>query len=90
VNGFGSELGALVTNKKVSKAAFTGSTTTGRLVMQYATENIIPVTLELGGKSPNVFMKSVGDADDAFDKAVEGAVMFALNQEKFVLVLLVY
>lgn len=82
VNGFGSELGrALVTNKKVSKAAFTGSTTTGRLVMQYATENIIPVTLELGGKSPNVFMKSVGDADDAFfDKAVEGAVMFALNQ----------
>ena len=82
VNGFGSELGrALVTNKKVSKAAFTGSTTTGRLVMQYATENIIPVTLELGGKSPNVFMKSVGDADDAFfDKAIEGAVMFALNQ----------
>jgi aldehyde dehydrogenase len=66
VNGFGSELGrALVTNKKVSKAAFTGSTTTGRLVM-HATENIIPVTLELGGKSPNVFMKSVGDADDAF------------------------
>ena len=82
VNGFGSELGrALVTNKKVSKAAFTGSTTTGRLVMQYATENIIPVTLELGGKSPNVFMKSVGDADDAFfDKAIEGAVLFALNQ----------
>lgn len=82
VNGFGAELGrALVTNKKVSKAAFTGSTTTGRLVMQYATENIIPVTLELGGKSPNVFMKSVGDADDDFfDKAIEGAVLFALNQ----------
>jgi aldehyde dehydrogenase len=82
VNGFGSELGrALVTNKKVSKAAFTGSTPTGRLVMQYATENIIPVTLELGGKSPNIFMKSVADADDEFfDKAVEGAVMFALNQ----------
>ena len=82
VNGFGAELGrALVTNKKVSKAAFTGSTTTGRLVMQYATENIIPVTLELGGKSPNIFMKSVADADDAFfDKAVEGAVLFALNQ----------
>lgn len=82
VNGFGAELGrALVTNKKVSKAAFTGSTPTGRLVMQYATENIIPVTLELGGKSPNIFMKSVGDADDDFfDKAVEGAVMFALNQ----------
>ena len=82
VNGFGAELGrALVTNKKVSKAAFTGSTPTGRLVMQYATENIIPVTLELGGKSPNIFMKSVGDADDDFfDKCIEGAVMFALNQ----------
>ncbi len=82
VNGFGAELGRhLVTNKKVSKAAFTGSTPTGRLVMQYATENIIPVTLELGGKSPNIFMKSVGDADDEFfDKAIEGAVMFALNQ----------
>lgn len=82
VNGFGSELGrALVTNKKVSKAAFTGSTTTGRLVMQYATENIIPVTLELGGKSPNIFMPSVADADDDFfDKAIEGAVLFALNQ----------
>jgi hypothetical protein len=60
VNGFGAELGrALVTNKSI--AAFTGSTPTGRLVMQYATENIIPVTLELGGKSPNIFMKSVGD-----------------------------
>ena len=71
----------MVTNKKVSKAAFTGSTPTGRLVMQYATENIIPVTLELGGKSPNIFMKSVGDADDDFfDKAIEGAVLFALNQ----------
>ena len=82
VNGFGAELGrALVTNKKVSKAAFTGSTATGRLVMQYATENIIPVTLELGGKSPNIFFPAVADADDEFfDKAVEGAVMFALNQ----------
>jgi aldehyde dehydrogenase len=82
VNGFGAELGrALVTNKKVSKAAFTGSTATGRLVMQYATENIIPVTLELGGKSPNIFFPSVADADDDFfDKAVEGAVLFALNQ----------
>ena len=82
VNGFGAELGrALVANKKVSKAAFTGSTATGRLVMQYATENIIPVTLELGGKSPNIFFPSVADADDEFfDKAVEGAVMFALNQ----------
>ncbi len=82
VNGFGAELGrALVTNPKVAKAAFTGSTATGRLVMQYATENIIPVTLELGGKSPNIFFPSVMDHDDDFlDKAVEGAVLFALNQ----------
>jgi aldehyde dehydrogenase len=65
VNGFGAELGRALVTKKVSKAAFTGSTPTGRLVMQYATENIIPVTLELGGKSPNIFMKSV-DADDDF------------------------
>lgn len=82
VNGFGAELGQdLVTNPKVAKAAFTGSTATGRLVMQYATENIIPVTLELGGKSPNVFFESVMDADDEFlDKALEGAALFALNQ----------
>lgn len=82
INGFGAELGrALVTNPKVAKAAFTGSTATGRLVMQYATENIIPVTLELGGKSPNIFFPSVMDKDDEFlDKAVEGAVLFALNQ----------
>jgi aldehyde dehydrogenase len=82
VNGFGAELGrSLVTNPKVSKAAFTGSTPTGRLVMQYATENIIPVTLELGGKSPNIFFNSVMDQDDEFlDKAVEGAVLFAFNQ----------
>ncbi len=82
VNGFGAELGrTLVTNPKVSKAAFTGSTATGRMVMQYATENIIPVTLELGGKSPNIFFKSVMDEDDAFlDKAIEGAVLFAFNQ----------
>lgn len=82
VNGFGAELGkTLVTNPKIAKAAFTGSTATGRLVMQYATENIIPVTLELGGKSPNIFFPSVMDADDAFlDKAIEGAVLFAFNQ----------
>ena len=82
VNGFGAEVGrALVTNPKVAKAAFTGSTATGRLVMQYATENIIPVTLELGGKSPNIFFNSVMDADDEYlDKAIEGAVLFALNQ----------
>lgn len=82
VNGFGAELGrTLVTNPKVSKAAFTGSTATGRMVMQYATENIIPVTLELGGKSPNIFFPSVMDADDEFlDKALEGVALFALNQ----------
>lgn len=82
VNGFGGELGrTLVTNPKVAKAAFTGSTATGRMVMQYATENIIPVTLELGGKSPNIFFPSVMDEDDEFlDKAIEGAVLFALNQ----------
>lgn len=82
VNGFGAELGrTLVANPKVSKAAFTGSTATGRMVMQYATENVIPVTMELGGKSPNIFFNSVMDEDDDFlDKAVEGAVMFALNQ----------
>ena len=82
VNGFGAEVGRpLVTNPKIAKAAFTGSTATGRVIMQYATENIIPVTLELGGKSPNIFFESVMDADDEFlDKAIEGAVLFALNQ----------
>jgi len=82
VNGFGAKLGRpLVTNPRIAKAAFTGSTATGRMVMQYATENIIPVTLELGGKSPNIFFESVMDADDAYlDKAIEGAVLFALNQ----------
>ncbi len=82
VNGFGAELGRnLVAHPKVNKAAFTGSTATGRMVMQYATENIIPVTLELGGKSPNIFFNSVMDEDDEFlDKAVEGAVLFAFNQ----------
>lgn len=82
VNGFGGKIGEdLVTHPKVSKAAFTGSTATGRLIMNYATDNIIPVTLELGGKSPNIFFESVMDADDDFlDKAVEGAVLFALNQ----------
>ena len=65
----------------MAKVAFTGETTTGRLIMQYASENLIPVTLELGGKSPNVFFADVMDADDAFfDKALEGFAMFALNQ----------
>src|SRR5699024_7348131 len=82
VNGFGVEAGKpLASNSRISKIAFTGETTTGRLIMQYATENIIPVTLELGGKSPNIFFKDVMDEDDGFlDKAIEGFVMFALNQ----------
>ncbi len=76
VSGFGPEAGnRLATSPKINKVAFTGETTTGRLIMQYASENLIPVTMELGGKSPNVFFSSVADADDDFfDKAVEGAV----------------
>ncbi|XVQ06795.1 aldehyde dehydrogenase [Spirillospora sp. CA-255316] len=82
VNGFGFEAGKpLASSPRVAKVAFTGETTTGRLIMQYASENIIPVTLELGGKSPNIFLPDVMAADDDFlDKAVEGFVMFALNQ----------
>jgi aldehyde dehydrogenase len=82
VNGYGIEVGKpLATSSRISKVAFTGSTTSGRLIMQYAAENIIPSTMELGGKSPNIFFKSVADADDEFfDKAIEGAVLFALNQ----------
>jgi aldehyde dehydrogenase len=82
VTGFGIEAGKpLASSPKASKVAFTGETTTGRLIMQYASENLVPVTMELGGKSPNIFFPSVADADDDyFDKAVEGAVMFALNQ----------
>lgn len=82
VNGFGLEAGKpLASNPRIGKIAFTGETTTGRLIMQYASQNVIPVTLELGGKSPNIFFEDVADADDAFfDKAVEGFVMFALNQ----------
>jgi aldehyde dehydrogenase len=82
VNGFGTEAGKpLASSPRVKKVAFTGETTTGRLIMQYASQNLIPVTLELGGKSPNVFMSSVMDADDGFlDKALEGFAMFALNQ----------
>jgi len=82
VNGFGLEAGKpLATSNRIAKVAFTGETTTGRLIMQYAAENIIPVTLELGGKSPNVFHKDVMREDDAFlDKALEGFAMFALNQ----------
>jgi aldehyde dehydrogenase len=82
VTGFGPEAGKpLATSSRIAKVAFTGETTTGRLIMQYASENLIPVTMELGGKSPNIFFESVAAQDDAFfDKAVEGAVMFALNQ----------
>jgi aldehyde dehydrogenase len=82
VNGFGAEAGKpLASNKRVAKVAFTGETTTGRLIMQYASENIIPVTLELGGKSPNIFFADVmSEDDDFFDKALEGFAMFALNQ----------
>jgi aldehyde dehydrogenase len=82
VNGFGVEAGKpLASSPRIAKVAFTGETTTGRLILQYASENIIPVTMELGGKSPNIFMPSVMDHDDDFlDKCLEGAVMFALNQ----------
>lgn len=82
VTGFGLETGKpLATSARVQKVAFTGETTTGRLIMQYASENLVPVTMELGGKSPNIFFESVADADDDFfDKAIEGAVLFALNQ----------
>jgi aldehyde dehydrogenase len=82
VEGFGLEAGKpLASNKRIAKIAFTGETTTGRLIMQYASQNIIPVTLELGGKSPNVFFADVAAKDDDFfDKAIEGFVMFALNQ----------
>jgi len=82
VTGFGAEAGeALATSKKIAKLGFTGSTGTGTRILQAAAESLIPTTLELGGKSPNIFFSSVCDEDDAFfDKAVEGAVLFALNQ----------
>jgi aldehyde dehydrogenase len=82
VNGFGLEAGKpLASSRRIAKIAFTGETTTGRLIMQYASANLIPVTLELGGKSPNVFFEDVmAKDDDFFDKALEGFTMFALNQ----------
>ncbi|GFZ86892.1 aldehyde dehydrogenase [Paenibacillus marchantiophytorum] len=82
VNGFGLEAGKpLASSTRISKIAFTGETTTGRLIMQYASQNLIPVTLELGGKSPNIFFEDVVARDDAFfNKALEGFAMFALNQ----------
>jgi aldehyde dehydrogenase len=82
VNGYGLEAGKpLASSTRIAKIAFTGETTTGRMIMQYASQNLIPSTLELGGKSPNIFFKDVCEADDEFfDKAIEGFVMFALNQ----------
>jgi aldehyde dehydrogenase len=82
VNGFGVEAGKpLASSSRIAKIAFTGETTTGRLIMQYAAQNIIPVTLELGGKSPNIFFGDVAAAnDDYYDKALEGFTLFALNQ----------
>ncbi|MDW7692865.1 aldehyde dehydrogenase family protein [Flammeovirgaceae bacterium SG7u.111] len=82
LNGFGPEVGKpLAQSARVAKVAFTGETTTGRLIMQYASANLNPVTMELGGKSPNIFFSSVMNKDDAFlDKCVEGAVLFAFNQ----------
>ncbi|WP_138897486.1 aldehyde dehydrogenase, partial [Streptomyces chryseus] len=82
VNGFGEEAGKpLASSPRVAKIAFTGETTTGRLIMRYASENLVPVTLELGGKSPNIFFDDVwGVDDDLRDKALEGFTMFALNQ----------
>jgi len=82
VNGFGLEAGKpLASSNRIAKIAFTGETSTGRLIMQYASQNLIPVTLELGGKSPNIFFEDVTrEDDDFFDKAIEGFVMFALNQ----------
>ena len=82
IHGFGPEAGKpLASHPGVDKVAFTGETTTGQLIMQYASKNLNPVTMELGGKSPNIFFNSVMDADDEFlDKAIEGAVLFAFNQ----------
>ena len=84
VNGFGIEAGApLAQHKRIRKIAFTGETTTGRLIMQYASQNLIPVTLELGGKSANIFFEDVARSDDAYyDKALEGFTFFALNQRR--------
>jgi aldehyde dehydrogenase len=81
VNGFGLEAGKpLASSNRIAKIAFTGETTTGRLIMQYASKNLIPVTLELGGKSPNIFFEDVVGDEVFFDKALEGFTMFSLNQ----------
>ena len=85
VTGYGAEAGeALATSKGVHKLGFTGSTATGTHILKCAADSLIPTTMELGGKSPNIFFSSVCDKDDEFfDKAVEGAVLFALNQAFF-------
>jgi aldehyde dehydrogenase len=82
VNGYGREAGMpLATSRRIAKIAFTGSTTTGRLIAQAAANNLIPATLELGGKSPNIFFADIARSDDSFfDKAIEGLVLFAFNQ----------
>ncbi|GAA3756115.1 aldehyde dehydrogenase family protein [Terriglobus aquaticus] len=82
VNGYGREVGKeLATNPRINKVAFTGSTVTGRMIMQYASENMIPFTLELGGKSPNIFFEDVMNGSEEYiDKAIEGLVLFAFNQ----------
>ncbi|WP_430646186.1 acetaldehyde dehydrogenase ExaC [Agromyces sp. GXS1127] len=82
VNGFGVEAGKpLASSNRIRKIAFTGETTTGRLILQYASANIIPSTVELGGKSPNIVFESVADRRDSFyDKALEGFSLFAFNQ----------
>src|SRR5450432_2321426 len=82
VNGPGAEIGrALASNKRIAKIAFTGETVTGRLIMQYAAQNIIPSSTELGGKSPNIFFADIMNADDDFlDKAIEGLVLYAFNK----------
>src|SRR5439155_22441336 len=82
VNGFGLEAGKpLASSPRIAKIAFTGETSTGRLIMEYSSQNLIPVRLELGGKSPNIFFDDVlAEDDDFFDKAIEGFVMFAFNQ----------
>ena len=82
VTGPGGEIGkALASSPRIAKIGFTGETTTGRLIMQYAAENLIPSTVELGGKSPNIFFADVMDEDDEFlDKAIEGLVLYAFNK----------
>ena len=82
VTGPGGEIGkALASSPRIAKVGFTGETVTGRLIMQYAAQNLIPSTVELGGKSPNIFFADVMDEDDEFlDKAIEGLVLYAFNK----------